>query len=276
MRTRHLHRKHQGLVLPDGVGLQIGYVAALPTATVEWEGRFLRDGDGIWACQSDGGGGYEWVAVGSPLTTKGDLYGFDTGGARIPVGANGTVLTADSSDAQGVSWQTLDMGYVSGPYVIFHLRPHNVINAGDAEWTNMGSALAELWGASHNRRLVDLSTQTEYHFHAYVHAVSSAAAFLQLYYTTDLTGATGWTTMGGTNLTIDATGWITSGWDAVPALAKDVVLLRVMGDDGNSTADPQFLVIAAQFRGEGVQGPAGADGADGSGSLVDLLMLGGM
>jgi hypothetical protein len=64
MRTRHLHRKHQGLVLPDGVGLQIGFVAALPTATVEWEGRLLRDATGIWACQSDGAGGYEWVAMG--------------------------------------------------------------------------------------------------------------------------------------------------------------------------------------------------------------------
>jgi hypothetical protein len=40
----------------------------------------------------------------SPLTTKGDLYGFALTDARIPVGANGTVLTADSSSATGVSW----------------------------------------------------------------------------------------------------------------------------------------------------------------------------
>jgi hypothetical protein len=41
-----------------------------------------------------------------PLTTKGDLYGFSTVGARVPVGANGKVLTADSTAATGVSWQT--------------------------------------------------------------------------------------------------------------------------------------------------------------------------
>lgn len=40
----------------------------------------------------------------SPLTTKGDLYGFSTLDARIPVGADGTVLTADSTQALGVKW----------------------------------------------------------------------------------------------------------------------------------------------------------------------------
>lgn len=40
----------------------------------------------------------------SPLTTKGDLYGFDTTNNRIPVGSNGNVLTADSTQALGVKW----------------------------------------------------------------------------------------------------------------------------------------------------------------------------
>lgn len=41
----------------------------------------------------------------SPLTTKGDLYGFSTVDARVPVGADGKVLTADSTDPNGISWQ---------------------------------------------------------------------------------------------------------------------------------------------------------------------------
>jgi hypothetical protein len=50
--------------------------------------------------------GSAWVAVGggSPLTTKGDLYGFSTVDARIPIGANDTVLTADSTQALGLKW----------------------------------------------------------------------------------------------------------------------------------------------------------------------------
>lgn len=40
----------------------------------------------------------------SPLTTKGDLYGFNTANARIPVGSNGQILTADSAQTLGVKW----------------------------------------------------------------------------------------------------------------------------------------------------------------------------
>lgn len=40
----------------------------------------------------------------SPLTTKGDLLGFSTLNARVPVGTNGFVLTADSAEALGVKW----------------------------------------------------------------------------------------------------------------------------------------------------------------------------
>lgn len=43
----------------------------------------------------------------SPLTTKGDLYGFNTDQARIPVGANDTVLVADSAQALGLKWAAL-------------------------------------------------------------------------------------------------------------------------------------------------------------------------
>jgi hypothetical protein len=55
--------------------------------------------------------GSAWVAIGggglsSPLTTKGDIWGYSTTNARIPVGTNGQVLTADSTAATGVAWAT--------------------------------------------------------------------------------------------------------------------------------------------------------------------------
>lgn len=41
-----------------------------------------------------------------PLTTKGDLFGFTTGAARIPLGSDGQVLTVDTTTALGVKWAT--------------------------------------------------------------------------------------------------------------------------------------------------------------------------
>lgn len=44
-------------------------------------------------------------------TTKGDLEGFSTIAARIPVGSNGQVLTADSAEALGLKWASAAGGY---------------------------------------------------------------------------------------------------------------------------------------------------------------------
>jgi hypothetical protein len=48
---------------------------------------------------SDAGGG-----TSSPLTTKGDIYTYSTTNTRLPVGVDGTVLSADSSQTTGLKW----------------------------------------------------------------------------------------------------------------------------------------------------------------------------
>lgn len=57
--------------------------------------------------RSSGGGG----SFTSPLTTKGDIYGHSTVDARIPVGSDGQLLEADST-------QTLGVKYVGGCVLI--------------------------------------------------------------------------------------------------------------------------------------------------------------
>lgn len=58
-------------------------------------------------------------SITSPLTTKGDLWGYNTDNARIPIGSNDQVLTADSTEALGLKWatlsgNTLDQSYDEG------------------------------------------------------------------------------------------------------------------------------------------------------------------
>jgi hypothetical protein len=49
----------------------------------------------------------------SPLTTKGDLWGYSTVDARIPIGTNGYVLTADSAQTLGLKWAAAGTGSVA-------------------------------------------------------------------------------------------------------------------------------------------------------------------
>jgi hypothetical protein len=74
------------------------------TSPQEGQTCYLKDTDVIQVYS-----GSAWVTKSggsSPLTTKGDLYTYSTTDARLGVGTNGQVLTADSAEATGLKWAT--------------------------------------------------------------------------------------------------------------------------------------------------------------------------
>ena len=76
------------------------------TVKINSLGYPTSDGTNGQAIITDGVGGLTFgdVAGSSPLTTKGDIYTYSTTDARLGIGADGYVLTADSGEATGVKW----------------------------------------------------------------------------------------------------------------------------------------------------------------------------
>lgn len=126
---------------------------------------------------------YDYIQVGatSPLTTKGDLYGFGTSDARIPIGTNNQVLTADSAQALGLKWATpasgggmtslasgtlsgatLTLSSISQDYVHLQLilTDINVANAGDSVYARINNSSQTYYAAGGQTVAVNGTTPT--------------------------------------------------------------------------------------------------------------------
>lgn len=121
-------------------------------------------------------------------------------------------------------------------------------------WTNMPAALTEFGSPAalaERRAAVDLTGVTEARITCRQTVAAIAGAELRAQYSTD--GGTNWSYLdaaaGPAVATPASAAWRFGAWVNVAAAAKTAnVLIRVVGINGNGTADPAFAAVQVEFR----------------------------
>lgn len=133
--------------------------------------------------------------------------------------------------------------------------PFSIVEAG-LTYTNMPNSEQYLQGSGVYRRRFDGSSYLEVRITALIGTIGTGANNPRMYpqYTTDLTAATGWTTIGagtiasGDAISMLSTGEKASNWITLPAGAKADVLFRVAINGGDGAGDPAMFNVLMHFR----------------------------
>jgi hypothetical protein len=160
--------------------------------------------------------------------------------AIVDAGGVSQLLDAIIAQSPSKEWATGDPAYTA------NVIPLNGVSI--ATWTNQPAALTE---TPQTRLSANLALYNEVRLSMNITVAGVSGALLRLQYTTDLSGATGWTYLnGGTGpeIAIGSTGIKTSPWATIVTLARAEVLLRLVGINGNGNVDPAFAVSTVQLR----------------------------
>jgi hypothetical protein len=144
-----------------------------------------------------GGGVPAWTTTSdvTPLTTKGDLFTFTTVDARVGVGANGTVLTADSAEATGLKWATPASGAYTSLATGSLTGSTLTISSISGSYKNLFLVIDSMYGSSNDELIymrLNADTAAKYNFNGIAVAASvvNDASFAQTSFIVAPYGAT--------------------------------------------------------------------------------------
>ena len=150
----------------------------------------------------------------SPLTTKGDVFGFSTVDARIAIGSNDQVLTADSAQALGLKWATPAGGGNTFARVVKKA----------IETVSSDNVLHD-----DNEILIALLASKTYHFESRLHVASDATSDFKYAWTIP-TGATGFALKEGAN------------WRAAGNFGQDEITITTVTNHAPPWTENQVLM----------------------------------
>lgn len=179
---------------------------------------------------SGGGGG---GGTTSPLTTKGDIWGYSTTDARLPVGSNGQVLIADSAQTLGIKWGGVPAGGSSGQF----------------QYNNSGS-FSGISGLTYNGTTVNFGVPLQNNTYLKWRNVANSADLDILKLNSSNNIQLGSLTNADPYIVIIGTGNGTNSGE-IDLVADNILLF------GNSTASPAILQIYAKDQGNaaGIRAP---------------------
>jgi len=123
---------------------------------------FLKDTDTM---QFYTGAAWSNVDTGaSPLTTKGDLYTFSTTNARLGVGTNNQVLTADSAEATGLKWAAAASGGMTSIASGSLSGSSLVLSTIAGTYDNLQLVIRDLYGSSNADLRLTVNSVADYDF----------------------------------------------------------------------------------------------------------------
>lgn len=135
-------------------------IATLHAPSADWSNnshKITSLANGTLATDAAAFGQITAAAV-SPLTTKGDIWGFDTGNNRVPIGSNNQVLTADSTQALGLKWAGVANSIVAGTGISVSGATGNVTITNTGLTSSPLTTKGDLWGFDTGQNRVPVGT----------------------------------------------------------------------------------------------------------------------